>query len=450
MKLGGFALLLQRGWRKRAILHIGSQRGVSAAVCSRRSIMGRLVWQVLVLSLIGFVVSGAASAQGVGSREAAAARGPALIILSTVPEGFARARVRAFERQNPGARIELLTVRPEQVLSALRSATPAQRAHLIWSASVESFGPAAAEGLLLGSDGEPRPLGGTATVDQRIAVPVQHLMRVALVRRAGAASPAWPERWQDLAEWGDCGARLVNPFAAPGGVGSLLLEAVLQDLGWQAGWSQLSALVAASASAANGGPQLSFVYEEAALDDGLEMRPAFAAISRSRLALVASGSRDLRLAQRFVRFLGAEPSGPSAAVPSVSAPARASASIVAQYISLDLALLERREPVMGVLSRQWLVAHAPNLKQACLALLQAARRPADDAARRAIDEARGRAFGPALPERSLTEDAVTQAFSPQVRDVLRRPRVAALESQWAALALERHAQAMNLLAPGGR
>jgi hypothetical protein len=46
----------------------------------------------------------------------------------------------------------------------------------------------------------------------------------------------------------------------------------------------------------------------------------------------------------------------------------------------------------------------------------------------------------------LAEESVVQAFNPQIREALRRPRVAALEAQWAAAALERHTQVLGLLA----
>ena len=159
-----------------------------------------------------------------------APRPVSLVILSTLPESYARSQVRAFERANPGVRVDLIVQRPEQVLTALRSATPAQRAHLIWSASTESFTAAAADGLLLGAGGEPLAPGVTVPIDQGIAVRAQHMIRIALARRTGAGAPAWPERWQDLAQ-GECGARLVNPFATAGGAGGVLIEAALQDLG---------------------------------------------------------------------------------------------------------------------------------------------------------------------------------------------------------------------------
>lgn len=402
------------------------------------AVLGAWLW--LALSMV-------ASAQPT-SASGSASRVPALNILTTLPEAYARARARAFERANPGTRVELTVQRPDQILATLRSSTPAQRAHLIWSASPESFTAAAAEGMLLGVDGEPQPFGVSAPIDQGTTLRAQHLIRIAFARPAGPSAPAWPERWQDLAQ-GDCGARLSNPFAGSGGVAGVLLEAVLQDRGWDAGWELLAALAANSANTSSETPQLSLVFEEAAAAEAaLELRSALVVLARSRIALVAAGSRDIRVAQRFMRFITAEPAANAAQPSSASAPRVAPASI-SQYLSIDLAQMERREPIMASLARQWLVVNAPALKQTCVALAQAMRRaaanPADAALRRALDEARTGAFGPAASERLLTDDAVLQAFNPQIREALRRPRVASLESQWAASALDRQSQALSRL-----
>ena len=417
---------------------------------------------VQVIALMSLVVLGGVMRAGeVGAQPTAppggAARLASLTIVSTLPESYARARVRAFEQANPGTRVELIIQRPEQILGMLRSNTPAQRPHLIWSASPESFAAAAAEGLLLGIDGEPQPMGGTVPADQGLTAQAQHLIRIALARPAAASAPAWPERWQDIAQ-GECTGALANPFAAPGGLGSLLIESALQDRGWEGGWALLLRLVANSASGDAGGPTpLNLVFEDAATDPLLEVQPAFVVLARTRLALVAAGSRDMRLAQRFVRFTTASP--PAATPPGATPPAEAQARAVrrsppaiaiAQYLSVDLAQMERREPAVSALARQWLVTHAPQLRQSCAALRDGARRAAtatdERAARQTLAQARALAYGPALPERMLAEESVVQAFNPQIREALRRPRVAALEAQWAAAALERHTQILGLLA----
>ncbi len=375
--------------------------------------------------------------------------------MSTLPESYARVRVRAFEQANPGARVELIIQRPEQILATLRSSTPAQRPHLIWSASAESFSAAAADGLLLGVDGEPQPMGGAVSADQGLTAHAQHLIRIALARPAAASGPSWPERWQDLTQ-GECTGELANPFASPGSLGNLLIESTLQDRGWEAGWALLSGLVANSAGGDGRGlTPLSFVFEDAVTDPSLEAQSAFVLLAWTRLALVAAGSRDMRLAQRFARFITALA---CAATPPAATPpgdtrvrtVRRSPPAVAQYLSVDLAQMERREPALSALARQWLVTHAPQLRQSCAALRDGARRAATAAdersARQTLAQARALAYGPALPERMLTDESVVQAFNPQIREALRRPRVAALESQWAATALERHTQALGLLA----
>lgn len=434
-----------------------------------RSACARVIALMSLVVMVGLMLPGDADAQP-AVPQAGAARLASLTIVSTLPESYARARLRAFEQANPGTRVELITQRPEQILAMLRSSTPAQRPHLIWSASAESFSAAAADGLLLGIDGEPQPVGGALPVDQGLTARAQHLIRIALARPAAASAPAWPERWQDLAQ-GECTGTLANPFAAPGGLGNLLIESALQDRGWEAGWALLSGLVANSTSGDAGGPApLSLVFEDAATDPSLEVQPAFAVLARTRLALVAAGSRDTRLAQRFVRFTTAPAatvsapaatppaSAPSAGTPPAATPpadttarnVRRAPPAVAQYLSVDLAQMERREPVVSMLARQWLVSHAPQLRQSCAALRDGARRTVtatdERAVRQTLVQARALAYGPALPERMLVDESVMQAFNPQIREALRRPRVAALESQWAAAALERHTQALGLLA----
>lgn len=411
------------------------------------------LWFTLV-AVSAFLPAQRAVAQAT-SATATGQRPVSLVIVSTLAESYARSQVRAFERANPGVRVDLIVQRPEQILTTLRSATPAQRAHLIWSASTEGLLAAAADGLLLGSAGEPLAMGVTVPIDQGIAVRAQHMIRIALARRAGPGAPAWPERWQDLAQ-GDCSVRLVNPFAAAGGAGGWLIEAALQDLGWEAGWTLLSGLAARSTSAPNETAPLSFVFEEAMGEPGWEIMPAITLLGRTRLAMVAAGSRDMRMAQRFIRFMTNPVERSSAVEPSATG--RVTQPGLAQYVSIDLPRVERREPMIGALTRQWLVAHAATLRKSCSALAQAQRSGGrsgpEPAVERVIAQARTKAYGPTLSESVLTDEAVVQAFSPQIREALRRPRVAALESQWASMALERHNEVMNLLAelngaPGG-
>jgi hypothetical protein len=141
-----------------------------------------------------------------------------------------------------------------------------------------------------------------------------------------------------------------------------------------------------------------------------------------------------------------------------SATGRITQPSLAQYVSIDLPHVERREPIIGALARQWLVTHAATLHKSCSALAQAQRSGGrsgpEPAVERVIAQARIKAYGPTLSESVLTDEALVQAFNPQIREALRRPRVAALESQWATMALERHNELLNLLAelnraPGG-
>ena len=95
-----------------------------------RSACARVIALMSLVVMVGLMTPGDAGAQPAVS-QGGAARLASLTIVSTLPESYARARVRAFEQANPGARVELITQRPEQILATLRSNTPAQRPHLI-------------------------------------------------------------------------------------------------------------------------------------------------------------------------------------------------------------------------------------------------------------------------------------------------------------------------------
>jgi hypothetical protein len=164
----------------------------------------------------------------------------------------------------------------------------------------------------------------------------------------------------------------------------------------------------------------------------------------------------MRMAQRFVRFMTNPPERSPAVEPSATG--RITQPSLAQYVSIDLPHVERREPIIGALARQWLVTHAATLHKSCSALAQAQRSGGrsgpESSVERVIAQARTKAYGPTLSESVLTDEALVQAFNPQIREALRRPRVTALESQWATMALERHNELLNLLAelnraPGG-
>ncbi len=418
------------------------------------SALPRAALNCLVRSLVLFCLALA----GWGPTLAQApARMQTLTVLSSLPEAYSRARAAAFERANPDLRIELIHQRSALALGTLRATGPLQRPDLIWSASTEVFDTLAAEGLLQALETETSPGAVTGDRSARVlSLRAQHLVRLGLEWSAaspGSAAAEWPRRWQDLAQ-AACSARLSPQWTDRSGVAPLLIEVILQDQGWDAGWQTLARLAANTAPEGATGPRIQFVLEDAVTDPARLVQPALTAIMSARLAIVA-GSRDPRQAQRFIRFVSAPATAPPAgSKPEVDPPVRT--DTVRQYLTLDAALLERRQRVLATLVDQTLVQPLDQLKAACRAIDQASRRlgtGGDPDARALIEQARALSFSPILAEPALRAESITLAFSDQIREPLRRPRVAALESLWASQAQQNYTRALRIatdLSSGGR
>lgn len=387
----------------------------------------------------------------------APARTQTLTVLSSLPEAYSRARAAAFERANPDLRIELIHQRSVLALGTLRATGPLQRPDLIWSASSEVFETLAAEGLLQALETEPPLRAATGERSNRVlSLRAQHLVRLGLEwsgAASGSAAADWPRRWQDLAQ-ANCSARLALQWTDRAGVAPLLIEVILQDQGWDAGWQMLARLAANTVSEGAAGARIQFVLEDAATDPARRVQPALTAIMSARLAIVA-GSRDPRQAQRFIRFVSAPATAPAAGIARPEAGPAPGTDTLRQYFTLDADLLERRQRVLATLVDQTLVQPLDQLKSACRAIDQASRRlgtGGDPDARALIEQARVLSFSPILAESALRAEAITSAFSDQIREPLRRPRVAALESLWASQAQQNYTRALRIatdLSSGG-
>lgn len=366
-------------------------------------------------------------------------------ILTSFPPGFFEPFREAFEARHPDLRVEFLQRKTTTALArVVASGAGTGGADLFWASAPDAFELLKAAGRLART--APRPTGAP----ERIAgQPVNDTdgtyLGFAVSAYGLVYSPSYlaeaglqpPERWEDLAAARYHGHLGLSP-PSRSGTTHIVVEALLQRLGWEAGWrllrgigGNLATVTARSFGVTSGvargrfGIGVSIDFLAAGGPDGAGRvrftAPAEPVTAPASIGILADAPNP-EGAERFVDFLLSAPGQALLQRPGIGRTPLASPAALARLPQgggpLDHSLSARRYELINLLFDE-AVTHRQGELSSLARRLHAVEaellRQPDEAAAAAAAEARDRLFAPPLPA-AEADDAALQ------RAVLRLPR----------------------------
>lgn len=169
-----------------------------------------------------------------------------ITVITSFPKELTDAYKRAFERANPGIRVEMLNKNTKAAIATIRETPVGRRPEVMWASAPDAFEVLSRDKLLL-------PIGdlrNKEAPDKVGAFPMNDLQGQYLGQALAGYGMMWNTRYMQAnklplpAEWED----LIKPvyfghlaLSSPSRSGTthLTVETILQAEGWDKGWSQL-------------------------------------------------------------------------------------------------------------------------------------------------------------------------------------------------------------------
>ncbi|BBL24369.1 ABC transporter substrate-binding protein [Comamonas terrigena NBRC 13299] len=167
-------------------------------------------------------------------------------VVTSLSQEMMRAYRLAFERQHPGIRLEIVAKSTAELLREVEQRPAGKRPDVVWASSIEAFVLLARKGLL-----QPAPELRNPQVPAKVG---PHALNDASGRYFGQSLSGYgimwnsdylrqrqirePQEWQDLAQPAYAG-HVVLSAPSRSGTTHLMVESMLQGLGWEQGWALL-------------------------------------------------------------------------------------------------------------------------------------------------------------------------------------------------------------------
>lgn len=169
-----------------------------------------------------------------------------MTVVTSLSQEMMRAYRVAFERQHPGIRLEIVAKSTAELLREVEQRPAGKRPDIVWASSIEAFVLLARKGLL-----QPAPELRNPQVPAKVG---PHALNDASGRYFGQSLSGYgvmwnsdylrqrqirePQEWQDLAQPAYAG-HVVLSAPSRSGTTHLMVESMLQGLGWEQGWALL-------------------------------------------------------------------------------------------------------------------------------------------------------------------------------------------------------------------
>ena len=180
-----------------------------------------------------------------------------VVVVTAYPEEVTSRFEAAFEKAQPDYRLQLVWRMPHDALPYLLAAGQSG-ADVYWSASPRTFAALKKDGALralaLDRNGLPARIGGTELTDPDGYYTATEMAGYGFVfdaRRLAALGLNAPQDWADLAAPGWHG-QIALPIPARVGFAPVMVDIVLQALGWERGWALWSAIAGNAVLVGNG------------------------------------------------------------------------------------------------------------------------------------------------------------------------------------------------------
>ena len=418
-----------------------------------------------------------------------AASAQTVTVITSFPKELTSAYKSAFEKANPGARLEVLNKGTSAAVAFTRETPAGSRPDVFWASAPDAFEVLAKDGLLEkydpGVKGIPDRIGSYPINDPQGYYRGQALAGYGIMwntRYLKANQLPEPREWADLARPAYFGHVAVSS-PSRSGTTHLTVETILQGEGWAKGWAQILQIAGNCAAitersfgvpdgVANGQYGLGLVIDFfglAARNSGFPVEfvyPSVTAIVPANIGLVA-GAKNAEWGRRFIQFT-LSPEGQKLLLdPKISrlpvlpetyksAPAGYPdpyGGRIRAKVNFDSDLSERRYYLVSSLFDHTITFRHKELAAATKAIHEAAARLAarpNAQGAKLLAEARELAFTPLVDEAKMRDDSFVKIFRDTKRDAESQKRMTALEEHWAKDARLNYERAADLARQAGK
>lgn len=404
-------------------------------------------------------------------------------IVTSFPKELTTAYKQAFEKANPGFRVEVLNKGTSAGVAFVRENSPGQRPDVFWASAPDAFEVLAKDGLLVpydpGVPGIPEKIGAYPINDPQGFYRGQALAGYGLMwntRYLKANRLPEPREWVDLTRPVYFGHVAISS-PSRSGTTHLTVETILQGEGWAKGWSQLMQIAGNCAAitersfgvpdgVSNGQFGIGLVIDFfglAARNSGYPVEfhyPSVTSIVPANIGLVA-GAKDAEAGKRFIRFT-LSPEGQKLLLdPKISRlpvlpetykqappgyPNPYSGQIKAK-VNFDSEVSEARYYLVSAMFDHSITFRHKELQAATKAIHQAAAKLQGKPSAQAqslLDEARRLAFSPVVDEAKVADKAFVRMFRDTKRDAATQKQVTGLEEYWGRESRKNYERAAEL------
>lgn len=428
----------------------------------------------VVAALAAFTLAGVAAAQST------------VTVITSFPKELTAAYKAAFEKRNPGIKLEILNKNTVAGIAFVRETAPGQRPDIFWASAPDAFEVLKRDNLLLPGKDLADPRAPAKIGNYPINDPQGFYLGQALagygimynVRYLKANKLAPPQEWTDLLkpEWFGHVA-MTSPSRS--GTMHLTVETILQGEGWDRGWNQILRMAGNAAAITersfgvpdginNGqfgaGPVIDF-FGLAGKYSGFPVEfvyPSVTSVVPANIALV-NGGKNTADARKFVAF-ALSPEGqellldpkisrlpvlPLSAFGAKVPPGYPDAQTIAKRakVQFNADLSEDRYQLVQSLFDQTITFRLKELQAATKAIHEAEAKLAgkkNAEAEALLKQARELAYSPVISAQIADQKDFQKLFASNKKEVAVAKQITGLESSWNAKARDHYERAAAL------
>ena len=405
-------------------------------------------------------------------------------VVTSFPKELTQAYKAAFEKANPGIKVEILNKNTVQGIAYVRELPVGQRPDIFWASAPDAFEVLAGQDLLsnaadLANKAAPAKVGAYPINDPKGRYLGQALAGYGLMwntRYMAANKLPAPRQWADLAKPVYFG-HVAMSSPSRSGTTHLTVETMLQGEGWEKGWNQLLQIAGNCAAITersfgvpdgvnNGQFGIGLVIDFFGLAGKYSgfpvdfVYPDVTAVVPANIALVA-GSKNPEEAKQFIRYTVSTEGQQLLFDPKISrlpilplkqlqAPAGyPDAFEIAKRakVAFNADLSESRYNVVSAMFDQTITFRIKDLQAATKAIHEAeaalAKKP-NAAAAELVKQARALAFSPAVGQGMAGNKDFLELFTKNKKDAAVNKQVTGLEDTWSRHAKENYERARTL------
>ena len=404
-------------------------------------------------------------------------------VITSFPKELTAAYQQAFEKRNPGVKVEILNKGTSAGVAYVREGRPGERPDVFWASAPDAFEVLAKDKLLMkfdpGIKGIPEKIGNYPVNDPQGFYRGQALAGYGIMwhtRYLKANKLPEPREWVDLIRPAYFG-HLAISSPSRSGTTHLTVETILQGEGWEKGWAQILQISGNSAAitersfgvpdgVSNGQFGIGLVIDFfglAAKNSGFPVEfvyPSVTSIVPANIGLI-NGAKNPDTGRRFIQFT-LSPEGQELlldkkisrlpVLPETYAKAPAGypnpyTGKIRSKVNFDSDLAEARYFLVSSLFDHSITFRHKELAAATRAIHEAAAKVAAKPvpqAQKLLAEARDLAFRPLVDEARSRDKALLDMFRQMKRDADASKKMTALEEHWGNDAKKNYARAVEL------